>query len=225
MIITVGNTKGGVGKSTTALQLALGLALQGDRVWLVDGDHQQTALAAVTIRQGTGKPMIAAAAYDKGADLRTQVLLQKGGFDHVVIDAGGRDTGALRGALTVSDAVLIPFLPRSFDVWAFDKMVELLEEARGMSDIRALAFLNKADTQGGDNEDARQAIAEHPGIELLPVTVRERKAFANASGMGLHIGEYKAPKRGKDESAVAELAALQACIFETMAKPAAALAQ
>jgi chromosome partitioning protein len=34
MILTVGNTKGGVGKSTIALQLAPGLALDGARVWL-----------------------------------------------------------------------------------------------------------------------------------------------------------------------------------------------
>lgn len=221
MIITVGNTKGGVGKSTTALQLAIGLALQGARTWLVDGDHQQTSLSAVTIRQDTGQPMIAAAAYEKGADLRTQVLQQQSGFDHIIIDAGGRDTGALRGALTVSDVVLIPFLPRSFDVWAFDNMVTLLDDARSIRDIRALAFLNKADAQGADNEEARSEISAYSEVELLPVTVRDRKAFANASGMGLHITEYKHPKRGKDASAIAEFEALQKCLFETMARPAA----
>ena len=50
MILTVGNTKGGVGKTTLAVQLALARAHAGRDVWLVDGDRQGTALTAVSIR-------------------------------------------------------------------------------------------------------------------------------------------------------------------------------
>ena len=40
MIITVGNTKGGVGKTTIAVNLAIARALAGRDVWLIDGDRQ-----------------------------------------------------------------------------------------------------------------------------------------------------------------------------------------
>ena len=40
-----------------------------------------------------------------------------GKYDHIIIDVGGRDTGSLRAALTVADAILIPFQPRSVDLW------------------------------------------------------------------------------------------------------------
>lgn len=40
MIITVGNTKGGVGKITLAVNLAIARALAGRDVWLIDGDRQ-----------------------------------------------------------------------------------------------------------------------------------------------------------------------------------------
>jgi chromosome partitioning protein len=43
MIVTVGNTKGGVGKTTLAFQLALARALSGRDVLLVDGDRQGSA--------------------------------------------------------------------------------------------------------------------------------------------------------------------------------------
>jgi chromosome partitioning protein len=55
MIVTVGNTKGGVGKTTLALNLAVARALQGRDVWLIDGDRQGTAQTAITIRAESGK--------------------------------------------------------------------------------------------------------------------------------------------------------------------------
>jgi hypothetical protein len=72
---------------------------------------------------------------------------------------GGRDTGSLRAALTVSDVVLVPVQPRSFDIWALDAMAALIAEAREINpELRALAFLNAADAQGRDNgQNARNA--------------------------------------------------------------------
>lgn len=210
MILTIGNTKGGVGKSTTALQIALGLSLSGSRVWLVDGDRQQTSIAAITLRAESGRPPIAASAYSDGATLRAQVALQRSNFDHIVIDVGGRDSSALRAALTVSEAVLIPFLPRAFDVWAFDDISKLLEETRAVNDIRALAFLNAADSQGADNDDAAAAVADYPGIELLSVRLNRRKAFAHASGGGLHVSEFKP----RDAKACEEIEQLQQTVLD-----------
>ena len=212
MIFTVGNTKGGVGKSTTAVQLALGLSLTGERVWLVDGDRQQTSVAAITVRAESGLSPIAASAYSDGATLRAQVTQQRANFDHIVIDVGGRDSSALRAALTVSDVILIPFLPRTFDVWAFNDIATLLEETRAVHDIRALAFLNSADPQGSDNTDAAEAVAGYPGIELLPVRLNRRKAFAHSSGAGLHVSEYKP----RDARACEEVEQLQKIVFDIM---------
>lgn len=212
MIFTVGNGKGGVGKSTCAVQLAIGLALDGGRVWLIDGDRQQTSLNAITARAESGRPMIAASAYADGATLRAQVMQQRGNYDHVVIDAGGRDSTALRAALTVSDAVLIPFLPRSFDVWALADIAQLVDESRAVADLRAFAFVNRADPQSADNREAAEAVAEYPGLELLDVRLSDRKAFANASGAGLHVEEMKR----RDQRACAEIDRLRGAFFAAM---------
>ncbi|WP_175744497.1 AAA family ATPase [Burkholderia multivorans] len=209
MIVTVGNPKGGVGKSTLAVQLSLGLAARDERVWLIDGDRQGTSIGAITVRAEGGRTPIPAAAYPDGATLRSQVMQQRHLHDHIIIDAGGRDSTALRAALAVSDVVLIPFLPRSFDVWALNDAAAILAEARAVNDIKAWAVLNAADPQGGDNAEAEEAIRELDGIELLPARIIRRKAIAHASGAGLYIDEYKP----HDAAACAEISTLIDTLF------------
>lgn len=131
MIVTVGNTKGGVGKTTLAVNLAIARALQGRDVWLVDGDRQGTAQMAISIRAEAGiQPGIACATYLDGPTLRAQVKQQAAKFDDIIIDAGGRDSSALRAALVLSDVLLVPFQPRSYDVWALNHIAVLVDEAR-----------------------------------------------------------------------------------------------
>lgn len=131
VIITVGNTKGGVGKTTLAVQLAIARALAGRDVWLIDGDRQGTAAAAIAARaEGGRQPGIACAQYADGPALRGQVQQQRNKWQDIIIDAGGRDSTALRAALILSDVLLVPFAPRSYDVWALDDMAALVDEAR-----------------------------------------------------------------------------------------------
>jgi cellulose biosynthesis protein BcsQ len=56
-----------------------------------------------------------------GAAVRTQVLRLSPKYQDIIIDAGGRDTTGLRAGLTVADTALVPFQPRSFDLWTLDK--------------------------------------------------------------------------------------------------------
>lgn len=210
-IITVGSTKGGVGKTTLALNIAIARALAGRDVWLIDADRQGTASTALAIRGEAGKlPAIATAHYPDGGQLRTQLTHQRNKFQDIVIDAGGRDSTALRAALVLSDLVLVPFQPRSIDVWAVADIAALIEEARSMRDgLQALAILNMADTAGSDNEDAAAALADYPAIEYLDTPIRRRKSIANAAGNGMSVLE----QTPRDEKAIAELNALLKAIY------------
>jgi len=74
MILTVGNTKGGVGKTTLALNIAIARAIAGRDVWLIDGDRQGTAQTAIALRADAGRePAIACAQYADGSALRAQL--------------------------------------------------------------------------------------------------------------------------------------------------------
>lgn len=215
MILTIGNTKGGVGKTTLAVQLAIARTLRGRDVWLIDADRQGTATAAIATRAEAGRqPGIACAQYPDGPTMRGQVQQQRSKFQDIIIDAGGRDSTALRAALVLSDVLLVPFAPRSYDVWALDDMATLVDEARSVRDgLRALAVLNMADPgeRSTDNIDAAAAVADVTQFEYVAAPVRRRKAFANASGGGLAVTELSP----KDPKACAELDALFALVFNS----------
>ena len=213
MIVTVGNTKGGVGKTTLAVNLAIARALAGKDVWLIDGDRQGTAQAAISIRADSGyTPSIACATYPDGPTLRTQVQHQAEKFDEIIIDAGGRDSTALRASLVLSDILLVPFQPRSYDVWALNDIAALVDEAMSVRDgLRCYAMLNCADPgqTSSDNAEAAAAVAEVPQFEYLPTPLRRRKAFANAAGAGQCVFELKP----QDSKASQELDSLIKILF------------
>lgn len=213
MIILIGNTKGGVGKTTLAVQLAIARAVAGREVWLVDGDRQGTAAAAIATRAEAGRqPGIACAQYPDGPALRGQVQQQREKWQDIIIDAGGRDSTALRAGLVLADVLLVPFAPRSYDVWALDDMASLVDEAKSVRDgLRCYAVMNQADPgeRSTDNAEAAAAVADVPQFEYLPAPIRRRKAFSNASGAGLAVGEMTP----KDPKAIAEIEALSSLLF------------
>jgi len=147
MITVVGGTKGGSGKSTVATNLAVMLANAGRDVLLVDADDQETSMDFTNLRnasrpEGAGYTCVALT----GRAVLTEVKRLAPKYQDIIVDTGGRDTASQRAALAVCDTYLVPFAPRSFDVWTLDKVASLVEEARDINpDFRAFAFINRAD--------------------------------------------------------------------------------
>jgi chromosome partitioning protein len=212
MIYTVGGIKGGSGKTTVATNLAVWLSKKND-VLLVDADEQETATDFTAWREETLKTEVGYTSIKlTGENVRREILKLKTKFDHIVIDTGGRDTTSQRAAIFVSDVLLLPFNPRSFDIWTVVKLQKLLEEIRSVKpeELKAYSFLNRADVRGSDNFDAGEALAQIEGIRFLDAQLGNRKAFSNAAGRGLSVIELNPV----DEKAVTEVGNL----FELIVK-------
>jgi len=212
MIITVGGIKGGSGKTTVATNLAVIRALQGFDVLLVDADDQETA-SDFTILRNERNPNGAGYTSIKltGPAVRTETLRLREKYDDIVIDAGGRDTTSQRAALSVSDFLLVPFVPRSFDVWTLEKVDALVSEMRTVNvGLRAYAFLNRADSRGQDNEDAAEVLKNTEALAFIDTPLGTRKAFSNAAAEGLAVTEL----RPQDAKAKEEMMVLYWYLFD-----------
>lgn len=211
MIIVLAHTKGGVGKSTLAVNIAVERARAGRDALLVDADEQATATDFTTLRsEQLGKPGYTAVSLS-GASVRTQVLQLRSKYEDIIIDAGGRDGAGLRAALTVSDVALVPFQPRSFDLWTLEKIVALLTEVQPYREtpLRAVAVLNFLDPTGRDNLVAAEVLTGNQMIGYLHTPIGRRKAFPNAAAEGRAVCELKP----QDRKATAEIAALVRAVF------------
>lgn len=211
MIITIGGIKGGSGKTTVATNLTVMRANAGRDVLLIDADDQETSTDFTALRserrgEGAGYTGIKLT----GPSVRTETLKLKPKYQDIVIDTGGRDTTSQRAALAVSDVLLIPFVPRSFDIWTIEKVAELVEEMKTANPtLRAYTFINQADSRGSDNQDAADVLRDSPTLQLLNVLIGERKAFGNAAAEGLSVVEL----RRQDPKALEEISALYRLIF------------
>ncbi len=212
MIYTIGGIKGGSGKTTIATNLAVMLHLKGRDVLFVDADDQETATDFThwrneSLPEGAGYTAIQLA----NNAVRTEILKLKSKYDDIVIDTGGRDTTSQRAAMTVSDVYIVPFIPRSFDMWTLEKVARLIDEMRtAKPELRAYAVLNKIDSRGSDNTEAKEFLGETDSITLIEAALGHRKSFANAASKGLSVVEYKPA----DEKAIKEVNEL----FEILTK-------
>lgn len=212
MIILSGGIKGGSGKTTVATNLAILCAAAGRDVLLVDADDQESASDFTILRNDTRE---GGAGYTSiklsGKAVRTELLRLAPKYDDVIIDTGGRDTSSQRAALSVADMLLVPFVPRSFDVWTLEKVSELVEEMRQANPtLRACTFLNRADPRGQDNLEAAEVLQEAPALTFIDTPLGSRKAFSNAAAKGLAVTEL----RPADAKATDEIMTLFRYLFD-----------
>lgn len=212
MILVAGGIKGGSGKTTTAVNLAIMRSSQGKDVLLVDADDQETSsdFSALRREEHPEAPSYTCVKLT-GPAVRTEVMRLAERFDDVVIDTGGRDTSSQRAALAVANVLLIPFVPRSFDLWSLEKAAALVDEMRTVNpELRAHCFLNRSDPRGTDNADAAEILRETDTVAFLDTPLGSRKAFSNAAAQGLAVTELKP----RDPKAVDELEALYNAVFD-----------
>ncbi len=204
MIVVIGGVKGGSGKTTVATNLAVMRALDGRDVLLVDADDQESSYSFSQVRSETRPGSSFSCIKLTGVPVGRECRKLATKYQDVIVDTGGRDTASQRSALSVADLALVPFKPRSLDVWTLGQAAQIITEAMGVNErLCAATFLSMADSRGADNREAAQVLEEMAVLPYSELSLGNRKAFANAAANGMAVTElnpsdYKAEMEMKD---------------------------
>jgi chromosome partitioning protein len=191
MIISVLNQKGGVGKTTIAVNLAACFSRAEFRVLLVDADPQASALAWSGVRQK--EPLFVVVGMAK-PNLHREIPSLRKPYDVVVIDGAPRVNELSRAAVMASDLVLIPVQPSPYDVWAARDTVETVAEASAFKrDLRSAFVINRMIAKTAIGRDVVTALERFKETPVLGPALVQRVVYAESAARGLSVIEA-APK-------------------------------
>jgi chromosome partitioning protein len=186
MRVAMVNQKGGVGKSTSAVYLAAGLARHG-RTLLVDADPQQTVLTWSELA-GAGFPPVVSL---PTRDLRRRLRELGEDYEHVVIDTPPGNPAISRSAVLAANFVIIPTSPTLVDLDRLRPTLELLAEVEEQQPFQVRILLTRVRPGTVSGRTAREFLADEAELPLFEAAITLREFYGAAFGLVIeNLGEY-----------------------------------
>lgn len=181
--IAILSQKGGAGKTTLAVHLAVAAELDGKNTAVVDLDPQASASAWGDSRDNETPVVVSGQAARLNHMLE---VAEEAGADLVIIDTAPHSENASLQAARIADYILIPCRPAILDLRAIGFTVDVVNLAKKPASI----VLNAVPAQGSIAHDASKAVEPY-GIEIAPIKLVQRVAYQHALTAGLTAQEYE----------------------------------
>jgi len=190
----VGCNKGGSGKSTTAVNLATGLALRGLDVCLVDSDPQRSSSKWFAEREAAGLTPIFPL-YEKRDSISQALKSLSEKYEYVIVDVAGRNSRELITGASVADIIIAPHQCSQFDLDTLEELQEQVLRIRESVNpsLEVYAYHSMASTNASVKETERSEfvayLSEFPELKLLNSVGYYRKAYKDCISLGKSVFE------------------------------------
>ncbi len=193
-VLAIIGQKGGNGKTTMTVGLAVQAVQAGRTVAVIDLDPQTTA-ANWSDRRGKESPAVVSCQIARLGQVLQAAAKQ--GADLAIIDTPGKSTDALIAAAKTADFVLMPIQPQMYDIETLRNLKDVLTLA---GNPPAAVLVNHAPVQGKRHTETREAIAGQ-GFAVSPVVLFSRVAHGDAGNIGQSAAELEPGGKAAQEMA------------------------
>lgn len=196
MVITFVNEKGGSGKSTFCLNLAIRLMQEGKEVMIVNCDPQDSIGVFAECRDRGMQQILHTNLNGESVRETLKSLIEK--YEFILIDTAGVDSTMNRKATLLSNLVIIPTKPSQFDADTLQKMIMRVKDCQDLNEnLQACVVINQISSNPRLLEKPQlqsfiqEVIAEqNPNIHFLDSIIHERIAYKRCISEGMGISEY-----------------------------------
>ena len=195
MIISLVNQKGGVGKTTTAINLAASLTRKNCKLVFIDTDPQGSAARWHTIEN------------NKAFDIKhhprpishQDIDELSGHYDHVVIDAPPAIGDITQSILAITDMAIIPLSPSPVDIWSCDKTLEMINrEGEQNPKLKSKLLVCRKIPGTKLGREAKEAM-EVFDTGIFETELCQRIAYIEAMNAGVSVMQYAPNSKAAQE--------------------------
>lgn len=202
MITVVGGNKGGSGKTTTAVNIAVELAQQGQDVCLLNADIQRSAAKWHAEREASGiQPRITL--IEKFDNLTQTLRALEEKYAHIIVDVAGRNSREFITSGVVAHQIIAPLQCSQPDLDTLEELQQQIEAMRDLNpELKVFCLQSMASTnpilRGNERNEFLEYLSEFPTIQTLESVICFRKVYRDCMSNGSGVVETN-NQTAKDE--------------------------